>query len=168
MKKILLAAICCMTMATSNVLAQDQPQRRGMRGGDRMQMFQVADTAITNHLNLTTAQQVEIAKLNENYREQMKADAENGKKLNKETREARRAQMEAQRAESRKQLRAILGTELYIEYLEKALDRRPMMMMGGQRGPRPDGQNMQRGRGMRGDDFGGRAFRGDGFDDGGF
>ena len=132
-----------------------------------MQMFQVADTAITNQLNLTTAQQVEIAKLNENYREQMKADAENGKKLNKETREARRAQMEAKRAESRKQLRAILGTELYIEYLEKALDRRPMMM-GGQRGPRPDGQNMQRGRGQRPNEFGGRAFRGDGFDDGGF
>ena len=132
-----------------------------------MQMFQVADTAITNQLNLTTAQQVEIAKLNENYREQMKADAENGKKLNKETREARRAQMEAKRAESRKQLRAILGTELYIEYLEKTLDRRPMMM-GGQRGPRPDGQNMQRGRGQRPNEFGGRAFRGDGFDDGGF
>lgn len=167
MKKILLAAICCMTMMTSSVLAQDQPQRRGMRDGFRQQMFQVADTAITNQLNLTTAQQVEIAKLNENYLEEMKADGEKGKKLDKEAREARRAQMEAKRAEGRKQLRAILGTELYIEYLEKALDRRPMMM-GGQRGPRPDGQNMQRGRGQRPNEFGGRAFRGDGFDEGGF
>lgn len=162
MKKILLAAICCMAIATSDVMAQDQPQGRGMRGAGRMQMFQVADTAITNQLNLTTAQQVEIAKLNENYIEQMKADAEKGKKLDKETREARRAQMEATRAEGRKQLRAILGTELYIEYLEKALDRRPMMM-GGPRGQRPDGQNMQRSRGMRGGggfggDFEGRAF----------
>ena len=167
MKKILLAAICCMTMMTSSVVAQDHPQRRGMRDGFRQQMFQVADTAITNQLNLTTAQQVEIAKLNESYLEEMKADGEKGKKVDKETREARRAQMEAKRAEGRKQLRAILGTELYIEYLEKALDRRPMMM-GGQRGPRPDGQTMQRARGMRGDDFGGRAFRGDGFDEGGF
>ena len=166
MKKILLAAICCMTIATSSVLAQDQPQRRGMRDGFRQQMFQLADTSITNQLNLTTAQQVEIAKLNENYLEQMKADGEKGKKIDKETREARRAQMEAKRAEGRKQLRAILGTELYIEYLEKALDRRPMM--GGQRGPRPDGQNMQRGRGQRPNEFGGRAFRGDGFDEGGF
>ena len=167
MKKILLAAICCMAIATSDVMAQDQPQGRGMRGAGRMQMFQLADTTITNQMDLTSAQQVEIAKLNENYREQLKADNEKGKKVDKETREARRAQMEAKRAEGRKQLRAILGTELYIEYLEKALDRRPMMM-GGQRGPRPDGQNMQRGRGMRGDDFGGRAFRGDGFDEGGF
>ena len=162
MKKILLAAICCMTMMTNSVVAQDHPQRRGMRDGFRQQMFQVADTAITNQLNLTTAQQVEIAKLNESYLEEMKADGEKGKKVDKETREARRAQMEAKRAEGRKQLRAILGTELYIEYLEKALDRRPMMM-GGQRGPRPDGQNMQRGRGMRGGggfggEFGGRAF----------
>ena len=161
MKKILLAAICCMTMMTCSVLAQDQPQRRGMRDGFRQQMFQVADTAITNQLNLTTAQQVEIAKLNESYLEQMKADGEKGKKVDKETRVARRAQMEAKRAEGRKQLRAILGTELYIEYLEKALDRRPMM--GGQRG-----QNMQRGSGQRPNEFGGRAFRGDGFDEGGF
>ena len=77
MKKILLAAICCMTIATSSVLAQDQPQRRGMRDGFRQQMFQLADTSITNQLNLTTAQQVEIAKLNENYLEQMKADGDN-------------------------------------------------------------------------------------------
>ena len=155
-----------MTIATSSVLAQDQPQRRGMRDGFRQQMFQLADTSITNQLNLTTAQQVEIAKLNESYLEQMKADGEKGKKVDKETREARRAQMEAKRAEGRKQLRAILGTELYIEYLEKALDRR--QMMGGQRGPRPDGQNMQRGRGQRPNEFGGRAFRDDGFDEGGF
>ena len=168
MKKILMAAICCMTMATSNIVAQDQPQRRGMRGADRQQMFQMADTAITNHLNLTTAQQVEIAKLNESYREQMKADGEKSRKLDKEARQARRAEMEARRAEGRKQLRAILGTELYIEYLEKALDRQPAMMMGGQRGPRPDGQTMQRARGQRSNDFGGRAFRGDGFDEGGF
>ena len=98
MKKILLAAICCMTMMTNSVLAQDQPQRRGMRDGFRQQMFQLADTAITNQLNLTTAQQVEIAKLNENYLEEMKADGEKGKKLDKEAREARRAQMEAKRA----------------------------------------------------------------------
>lgn len=133
-----------------------------MRGAGRMQMFQLADTTITNQMGLTSAQQVEIAKLNENYREQLKADNEKGKKLDKETREARRAQMEATRAEGRKQLRAILGTELYIEYLEKSLDRRPMMV-GGPRGQRPDGQNMQRSRGMRGGggfggDFGGRAF----------
>ena len=151
-----------MAIATSDVMAQDQPQGRGMRGSGRMQMFQLADTTITNQMDLTSTQQVEIAKLNENYREQLKADNEKGKKVDKETREARRAQMEAKRAEGRKQLRAILGTELYIEYLEKSLDRRPMMV-GGPRGQRPDGQNMQRSRGMRGGggfggDFGGRAF----------
>ncbi len=167
MKKILLAALCCMTMATSIVLAQDQSQRRGMREGNRQQMFQLADTAITNHLNLTTAQQVEIAKLNESFREQMRAEAEKGRNLDREARAAHRTEMEAKRAEGRKQLRAILGTELYIEYLEKAIDQRPMMM-GGQRGPRPDGQNMQRQRGMRQNDFGGNAFRGGGFDEGGF
>ena len=57
-----------------------------MRDGFRQQMFQLADTAITNQLNLTTAQQVEIAKLNESYLEQMKADGEKGKKVDKETR----------------------------------------------------------------------------------
>ncbi|MBR5717160.1 MAG: hypothetical protein IKX59_11280 [Bacteroidales bacterium] len=158
MKRILLAAICCMAIGMGSVMAQDQSHGRGMRGQGRQQMFQLADTAITNHMNLTADQQVQIAQLNESFQEQMKAGGERGKRLDKETRQAQRTQIEAKRTEARKQLRAILGTELYIEYLEKALDRRPMMMGG----MRPDGQNMPRSRGMRPDGVG-NAFGGGGF-----
>jgi len=160
MKKILMAAICCMTIGLGSVLAQDQPQGRGMRGPGRQQMFQLADTAITNHMSLTPDQKVQIAQLNEKFQEQMKVDGERGKRLDKEARQSQRAKYDAQRTEARKQLRAILGTELYIEYLEKTIDRRSMMMVG-PRGPRPDGPNM-RGRAARPDGVG-NAFSGGGF-----
>jgi len=163
MKKILMTVICCLTIGLGSVIAQDQPQGRGMRGPGRQQMFQLADTAITNHMNLTTDQQVQIAQLNENFQEQMKEGGERGKRLDKEARQAQRAKFDAQRTEARKQLRAILGTELYIEYLERTIDRRSMMMVG-PRGQRPDGPNM-RGRAARPDGVG-NAFRGGGFGDG--
>ncbi len=127
-------------------------------------MVQLADTSITNHMNLTAPQLAKIAELNADFKVQLEANAgkiEKGKKLSKEEMMAQRAKMEATKSEGRKQLREILGTEAYIEYLEKALDHRPAMMGGprGQRGNRGDrangGQRMRRSGGFGNNDFGG-------------
>ncbi len=170
MKKIILAAICCVTIGFGSAMAQDQQEERGGRGKrGGQEMVQLADTSITNHMNLTAPQLAKIAELNADFKAQVEANSgkkEKGKKLSKEEREAQRVQMEASKSEGRKQLREILGTELYIEYLEKALDRRPMMSgprgqmgNGGQRGNR--GQRMQRSRDFGNDNFGGGFGGGD-------
>lgn len=166
MKKILWAALCCMIIGTSAVWAQQQ-QGRGERQRGGRAMVQLADTSILNQMGLTTAELVKVAELNEAFKEQLKEQGgqrERGKRLSDEEREAQRTAMAAKVAEGRKQLRKILGTERYIEYLEKLVDRRPMMM-GGQHGQRP---GMRGDRGQRPRDFEGRAFRGGGFEGGEF
>ena len=149
MKKILCAAICCMTLGLGNVLAQDQmPQGRNTtRGGMRGSAEMIADTTITNHLGISDEQISQINKLNTEYQEKVKEmmtkPNEDGKRLSREDREARMKQIGTQKQEARQQLRKILGDDLYITYLEKRLDQHPMMgaaaggrMGGGQMGGR--------------------------------
>lgn len=139
MKKFATAAICCLALSLSSVMAQNQmpqggrPMRGMMRGGATL----IADTTITNHMNLTPEQTQQIMVINDNYRAQMQAAMSgnhhgDGQHMSREDREARMQQVQGQRKEARKQLRAVLGDDLYIEYLELSLDRVPMM--GGQRG----------------------------------
>ena len=175
MKKTIFAALCCMVLSLGSAMAQDEmPQTQGgPRGGRGMRgraEIQLADTAITNHMDLTPDQQNAITALNAAYMEKVEAGMsnrdENGKKLSKEERKARQEQMKSMRQEGRKQLREVLGTELYIQYLEEAADRMPMM--GGMRGMGPqggtNGQGGQRGqRGQRGGGFGGGDDFGGGF-----
>lgn len=125
------------TLMAQNVMPQGRdgrPMRGGMRPGQEL----VADTTITNHMNLTPEQQKEIDSINASYQEQMKEmmskRSEDGKRLSREEREARMKQIAEQKKDARLKLRTVLGDDLYIEYLETSLDRMPAMMMGG--GPR--------------------------------
>jgi len=111
--------------------------------------IQLADTAITNHMGLTVEQLEQIAIINQHFDEAMKAKmgnrSETGKKLSKEEREARSNEIKTMRKQARKELREVLGTELYIQYLEEAADRMPMRGFGG---PGMSG-DMQGGQGRR-------------------
>lgn len=168
MKKLLVAILCGMTLSLGSALAQnDAPQgvgrqgRMGMRGNSALQL---ADTTITNHLGLNPDQMASIEALNEKYQEQMKAQA--GKRPSRDAgkgeREAIMNNMKQLRQTHLNELREILGTDLYIQYLETALERasfRVGMNRGPQQmgGPNGGGQHRMRGMGGRGG-FGGNDF----------
>lgn len=170
MKKALWAAVCCMSLGLSNVFAQnDMPQGgRHMRGGMRGGMEMVADTAITNHMELSIEQAKAIEEINTTYRAKIQslimpqnednkpANREEGRRMRREGRDVRMQQINAEKKEARQQLRAVLGDELYIQYLEESIDRRPMMM-GGPRGGHGVGGGQRGGQrgGHRGGGFGG-------------
>lgn len=107
-------------------------------------MVMVADTAITNHMQLTVEQAKMVETINAKYAEQLKAltskRTEAGQRMSTEQRDAMLQQMANLKNEGRQRLRKALGDNLYIEYLEKSLDQQPSMpmgtvqMRGGQRG----------------------------------
>lgn len=176
MKKTLCAALCCMTLGLGTAMAQNEMPNRPARGGMRTGTEMVADTTIINHLSdtISVEQLKQIEAINENYRakmqEMMTQRSTDGRRMGREDREARMAQIKQNKAAARKELREVLGDELYIEYLEAQLDRSPFMAMGmgarggqgmGQRGGQGMGGGRPRG-GQRGG-FGGGGFGGDDF-----
>ena len=78
MRKLFFAALCCLSLSTVSLQAQDDAQynRRG-RGRGQMPMMMAADTAITNHMELSAEQLAQIADLNAAYQEQMTAQMGN-------------------------------------------------------------------------------------------
>ena len=151
MNKRILAALCCITLSMGTLCAQESAPQRGnrtygMRGAAPAPTM-LADTTITNHMELSAEQLVAIGKLNDEYKEQVTAQktgrTQDGKKVRREDRMARFEQLKTIKLQYRKQLREILGDELYIDYLEKSLDKVPAFgtMQGGMRGPQP-GQRM--------------------------
>lgn len=170
MKKLVIAAICCFSLCVGSVMGQDQDGRqnrqvRGMRGGMRNAPVQLADTSITNHLEITPEQIQKVEELNQNFAESMKVKMTSFSQMNKNTsreeREARMAEVRALRQEANKQLREVLGTEAYIQYLETALERASAMRS--MRGP---GSNNHGQRPMMRGGFGGgpEGFGGPGFE----
>ena len=169
MKKTIITTLLALTLSAACGLAQERNRQgiggqRPMRGGMRQDMELVADTAITNHMNLTPEQLQQVNDINANYRKQMEEMRslrnEEGRRLSREDREARMKQINDQKREARQQLRTALGDDLYIQYLEAVLDRPAMLIHAGQRGGQRGG-----GRG----DWGGRPrFEQQGFDQGGF
>lgn len=148
MKKLVFAVICCFSLSLGTMMAQDQNGRQGRRGRQMRDFaIQLADTSITNHMELTPEQFEQIDALNKNYsetlKEKMGAPGESGKRPSREEREARMQEMKTLRQQGNKKLREVLGTEAYIEYLEKALER--AAAMPGMRGP--GGQGQRRGNG---------------------
>lgn len=180
MKKLVFTALCCFSLCVGSIMAQSQEARqgrqlRGMRGMNNAPV-QLADTAITNHLELTPEQILQVDQLNQKFATEMKAKmmevAQAGKKASREEREASMTELVNIRKQANKELREVLGTENYIVYLETALERAAMM-----RNMRPAGNQMQRpnhggfssgrgaGRSGRGGGFGGGFDApGDGFD----
>lgn len=162
MKKFLLLASLCLAIC-SGVSAQDfQGRQGGQRGqrGNRMQIDMVVDTAIINHMDLSEEVLQQVYQLQEKKHAEQKeamSSMKRGQRMNEEELKAFMDRQQEFNAQYRKELRALLGDEAYIAYLEKMLDRRPsfgMMRGRGQMG----GQ-----RPMGGGDFGGQGFGGGGF-----
>ena len=149
MKKIMILAGICLAMCTS-VMAQDfEGGQRGGQGGQRArrQMDMVVDTAVINHIDLKaeTLQKVyelQQAKQAEQKEIMQSARPQKGQRMSDEDRKAFQEKRQAFTAQYRKELRALIGDEAYILYLERMVDRQGMMRMGGQR---PQGQGGQRG-----------------------
>lgn len=129
MKKFLMAAMCCMLCAAT-LMAQNKGDQRP-RGMNVQQMNavpvqMVADTTISNHIGLTAKQMQKIDELNKAFVEKMRAEMAkrrgNGKTLTEEERKAYQQEAADVRHASLKELRAIMGDDKYIEYLEKSLD----------------------------------------------
>jgi len=169
MKKIMILAGICLAMCTS-AIAQDFGQGGQRQGGQRMrrQMDAVVDTTVINHMDINVEVLQKVYTLQEAKQKEQKAQMEemrknrNGQRMSEEERNAFTEKQKAFTAQYRKELRAILGDEAYIIYLEKMLDRQGMMRMGG----RPQMQG-QRG-GQRQGNFGGGDFPSGGAPDGGF
>ena len=147
-----LAALCCIALGTGSVLAQDQGPRGGQRMGHGpmiMGQQQLTDTTITNRMQLTPVQRSEIDRMNSIYDAEVKkimgempdpqTAPQQDKKMNREEMRQKGEQVKALRKDGRQHVRAVLGDELYIQYLEEALDRHGMMMGNG-----PRRQRMQR------------------------
>lgn len=166
MKKTFLVTISCMMLSIGSAMAQgEMPQggrqgHGGMHSGMRPGMEMIADTTITNHMNLSDEQLKKIDELNADYQAKMKAmisqRGEAGRRMSREDREGRMQLIKDQKTAARQQLRAVLGDELYIQYLECQLDRTPAMMMGGgNRGGRARMGEGRMGGGRMGGGFGG-------------
>ena len=105
--------------------------------------------------DLQKSKQEEQQKVMAGFRQQR------GQRLSEEERKAMMEQREAFTAQYRKELRALIGDETYITYLEKQLNRQGMrMMMGG--GQRPNGGQFG-GQRQGGGGFGGGFGGGDEF-----
>lgn len=159
MKKTIMAALFCFTLGIGNAMAQDEmtefPQQNQMRhaGSHMRQMGQgsmrqgaemlLADTTILNQISLTPAEREGIDRLNANFQEAVNAlmnKRENGKRISREEAMARMEQLKELRTQGRQELRALLGDDTYIYYLELLLDKRPQF--GGNRGMMPAGNGM--------------------------
>ena len=171
--KMIMAALLLLTGATA--MAQRDNNLRGERRGMPGMGDMVVDTAIINQMNLEEKMHKEILMLQATKSEEMKAEMQKRREERKGNRqrfsdEERKEMMEKSKAATqayRNELRKIMGDDLYITYLEKKLDARPMM--GRARG----GQGMREGgmpqRGGRGGGFGGNGgFGGGGFGGGDF
>lgn len=122
--------------ATPQMRAGQAPVRGNMPQAQiRPGMELVADTAITNHMQITVEQAKQIEAINAKYVEQVKGlnkkRTEAGQRMNTEQRDAMLQQLANLKKEGRQQLRKVLGDNLYIEYLEKANEQAPAMPMGG-------------------------------------
>ena len=164
MKKFLILAGICLVMS-ANVIGQDFNQRQGGQRS-RRSMDAVVDTAIINHLNISADVLQKVYDLQKSKQEeQQKVMAgfrqQRGQRLSEEERKAMMEQREAFTAQYRTELRALIGYETYITYLEKQLNRQGMrMMMGG--GQRPNGGQFG-GQRQGGGGFGGGFGGGDEF-----
>lgn len=141
-RKMFLTAIC-LTLATF-AFAQGRNGQAGQRVGNRGGIDVVVDTAIINQMGLSEAVVSQVVALQQTMQAKMRQQMQQqqGNKGQRLTDEERKdlQQKRVQFTENyRKELRAILGDQTYITYLEKQLDRR-----GQFNGARPAAQQQQR------------------------
>ncbi len=168
MKKFMILAGICLVMC-ANAIGQDSNQRQGGQRARRM-MDAVVDTAIINHMDINTEVLQKVYALQQSKQEEQRKimgdfRQQRGQRLSDEERKAMAEKREAFTAQYRKELRALIGDETYIAYLEKQLSRQGMMRMmqgGGQRGNNGQFGGQRQGGGQRGG-FGGGFGGGDDF-----
>lgn len=167
MKKILVMAVAALFATT--VFAQ----KENGRGGHRMMNDGVVSMAVIKQMNLdsmvvksimelSSKKRAELAEVMKLIASKKGADAKE-KAANKADRNAFRngempgqsEEMKAWKKSYRAGLRAILGDEAYIDYLERQADTPRMMMGGGQRNGNFGGQRPQGGFGGPRGGFGG-------------
>lgn len=166
--KMILAALClCICLGT---MAQRPNRGRSATPNMARPANAIVDTAILNKMNLEAKMLSEILALKETkqaeFTQEMKsAHLEKGKKMDNAARKAFQEKHATFMASYRTELRKIMGTELYISYLEKQVDNRRVM----RNNMRPRTHNMdndfrgdrrQRG-GFGNNDFGGGSMGGD-------
>lgn len=162
MKKFILALCLC----TLSLCAWAQQNQNRQFRGPRRATDAVVDTAIMNKMEIAPEMMALILNLQQTKQEQMKAEMTQsrgrGTRMSDEERQALADRRQTFSKIYRAELRAIMGDELYITYLEKMLDNRQMPaagfrpgMDGGQGRQRQmmgPGQ-MQMGAPMDGNDF---------------
>lgn len=163
MKKYLIIATLGFMMGASAV-AQDMNRGgigRHNQGGRQpqsgYQMDQVVDTAVINHIDLEAEVLTKVHELQAVKKEALGAmmremRPEKGARISEEQRKAVSEKREAFTVQYRKDLRALIGDEKYILYLEKQLDSHAphQGMMRGGMNPGQMRQMQNRGNGPRG------------------
>lgn len=127
MKRKMFLTALCLTLAVFG-FAQGRnggAQRPTMRGN----MDAVVDTAIINHMGLPEATVQQVLTLQQAKQEEMKQQMQQqqnnkGQRLSDAERNALQQKRTEFTQKYRQELRAILGDQNYITYLEKQLDRR--------------------------------------------
>lgn len=166
MKLKLMLTVACLSLAAC-AFAQNR-QNNGRQRGQRGNFDMVVDTAIVNRIGLDKATYDKVLTLQKNKQQEMQTLMQNsrpekGQKMSDADRKAMMEKREAFTKGYRAEFRNIIGTEKYIEYLEKQVDRQ---QMGGNRGQRPGGNrngNQQRQQRQRGNE--GEGGFGGGFED---
>ena len=154
-KNLILTSICL--VAAMSLSAQDAGGQRQGRQPRRM-TDAVVDTTIINHMGIDAAVLQQVYALQESKKTEQQellknSRPEKGTRMTEEQRKEMLEKREAFTAQYRKQLRALMGDENYILYLEKQVDRQGVMRPG--MPPRGNMQGQRQGGGQRQDDFGG-------------
>ncbi len=154
MKLKLMLTLVCLSLAAC-VFAQNgqNGRQRGQRGNFDM----VVDTAVINRIGLDKATLDKVLALQQSKQTEMQNLMQNsrpqrGQRLSDEERKAMEEKRTAFVKGYRTELRNILGTEKYVEYLEKQVDSR---QMGGMRPQQRQGGNRGGQQRQRSNDFGG-------------
>lgn len=146
MKKLLLALVVCLTTAVS-VNAQEKPHVRSRQAmapmNVNMNIDMVVDTAVMNKLGIEPELMGKILALQEQkkaeHQKMMRDVRVDRSQLNgQDQRTAMQEKRNEYTNQYRKELRALMGDELYISYLEKQLDSRNHNRGGMNRGPRAE------------------------------
>lgn len=141
MNKKFLTALCCLTLSISVLTAQNNERGNGGRGGRHA--IQLVDTNVTSQLSLSSDKTKAIEDLNTKYAQEVSAmmPQDRSSRPSEDEMKANMEKMKEVRKTYLKQVRSLLGDNLYIQYLEEVSERHNGRPMRGPRGNRGGQQN---------------------------